>query len=114
MSGCGCCPAWCSLRDELAAGEMAFQPFSNRTKYTRPRASPATNVRPSGAIAAQYTPPSQLKVQISAPVSRSHTFSVLSREPETTRLPSAVIATLVSNKESLVSSFMREISASQD
>ena len=54
------------------------------------------NVRPCGATAAQSTRPLQVKVQISASVSRSYTFSVLSHEPETTRLPSGVIATAVS------------------
>ena len=93
MSGCTCCPRRCTFWDEWAGGETAFQLFSKRRKHTRPPVSPATNVRPCGATAAQSTPPSQLKVHISAPVSRSHTFSVLSYEPETTCLPSGVIAT---------------------
>ena len=49
-----------------------------------PEASPATMVRPSGVTAQQATLPLAVKVARMRPEERSHTFSVLSDEPEST------------------------------
>src|ERR1035437_2041068 len=57
---------------------------SSRRMYTRPPPSPAT-MRPSSAHAQQYAVPSQWNVAIRRPVSRCHTFSVLSPNAEIAR-----------------------------
>jgi len=49
---------------------------SNRRKCTRPDASPATTVTPSGAIAQSLNAASPLKLAISLPVSKSQIFRV--------------------------------------
>jgi len=66
---------------------------SRRRKCTRPDALPATMVTPSGVTAQQYIELSPVKLAMTSPVSRFHSFRVLSSEPEIARLPSAVTAT---------------------
>ena len=64
---------------------------SRRRKCKQPPASPATM---RSAMKAQHSAAlSQVKVAVTSPVPRSHTFSVWSQEAETARRPSPLTAT---------------------
>jgi hypothetical protein len=58
-----------------------------------PPTSPATISLRASENAQHDAAPSQVKVASASPVSRSHTFSVLSPDADTARLPSGVTAT---------------------
>jgi hypothetical protein len=78
----------------ILSASREFHPHgssSSQRKCTRPASLPATMMRPS-AQAQRFTPASQADLATSAPVSRSQTLRVLSREAETAR-PSDVTAT---------------------
>ncbi|WP_439109137.1 hypothetical protein, partial [Limnospira fusiformis] len=90
----GGCPNLCRLTP-IGLSNPISQPLnpSNRRKYTRPPSSPATTVTPSGAMAQELISASPRNIATSVPVSKFHTFKVLSHELEIANLPSRAIAT---------------------